>query len=135
MVDGNFMARISDPYALSEHIFGMEIKGLIGDNEHYSSFWNDRNVKTVVAMRSPLTYKTEAHKLNLQDNENTSKWYQYLTSGVVYNVFGVDCLLEAGADYDFDIVATTNNNYFINGILGNNIAVVYEAHKPPKEKN
>lgn len=134
MVDGNFMARISDPYALSEHIFGMEIKGLIGDNEHYSSFWNDRNVKTVVAMRSPLTYKTEAHKLNLQDNENTSKWYQYLTSGVVYNVFGVDCLLEAGADYDFDIVATTNNNYFINGILGNNIAVVYEAHKPPKEK-
>jgi len=134
IVDGNFMARISDPYALCEHIFGLKINGLLSANEHYSYFWNCRNVKNVVAMRSPLTYKTEAHRLNFKDNENVNDWYKYITSGIIYNVWGVDCLLEAGADYDFDIVATTNNEYFLKGIIGTDIPVVYEAKKPPKEK-
>lgn len=134
IIDGNFMARISDPYAQCEHMFGMEVKGLLAENEHYSYFWNNKKVDTVVAMRSPLTYKTEAHKLYLQNNKEQKEWYEYLTSGVVYNIFGVDCLLEAGADYDFDIVATTDNKYFLKGILGTDIPVVYDAKLPKKEK-
>lgn len=134
IIDGNFMARISDPYALCEHIFGLQAKGLLGSNEHFCWFWNQRGEKEVVAMRSPLTYKTEAHKLNLKDTVETNEWYKYLTSGIVYNVWGVDCLLEGGADYDFDITATTNNKYFLKGVLNSNIPVVYNAKKPQKEK-
>ena len=134
IVEGNFMARISDPYALCEYLFGVPVKGLLKENEHYSQFWNIRKVDKVVAMRSPLTYKTEAHILNLQDNEQCNKWYSYLNSGVIYNIWGVDCMLEAGADYDYDIVATTNNECFLKGVLGTNIPVTYDAKKPEKKK-
>lgn len=134
IVDGNFMARISDPYAQCEHIFGLPIKGLLADKHHYAWYWLNKGIKKVVAMRSPLTYKTEAHLLQLDNTDECKDWYSYLTSGVVYNVWGVDCLLEAGADYDFDIVATTDNKYFIKGILGTDIPVTYEAHKPKKQK-
>lgn len=134
IINGNFMARISDPYAQCEFMFGLEPKGLLKDKQHYVYYWNQRGAKEVVAMRSPLTYKTEAHKLHLQDNALCSRWYEYLTSGVVYNIWGVDCLLEAGADYDFDIVATTDNKYFLKGILDTDIPVTYEARKPKKEK-
>lgn len=132
IVDGNFMARISDPYAQCEFAFGMEVKGLLEDKRHYSWYWAERGVDSVVAMRSPLTYKTEAHLLKFKNDIRCQMWYKYLTSGIVYNVWGVDCLLEAGADYDFDIVATTNNKYFIKGILGTDIPVTYEARKPSK---
>ena len=134
IVDGNFMARISDPYAQCEFIFGLPVNGLLADKHHYCWYWSNRGVEKVVAMRSPLTYKTEAHLLCLDNTEQCKDWYSYLTSGVVYNVWGVDCLLEAGADYDFDIVATTDNKYFLKGILGTDIPVTYEAHKPKKEK-
>lgn len=133
IVEGNFMARIADPYALCEHAFGLNVSGLLAENEHYSYYWNEKSVNEVVAMRSPLTYKTEAHKLNLKNNDIVNEWYKYLTSGIVYNVWGVDCLLEGGADYDFDITATTNNEYFLKGIINTNIPVVYDAIKPTKE--
>lgn len=134
IVNGNFMARISDPYAQCEFACGMEPKGLLLENEHYVRYWTRCMKNRVVAMRSPLTYKTEAHILNLKNTEECQKWYEYLTSGVVYNIWGVDCLLEAGADYDYDIVATTDNEYFLKGVLGTNIPVTYEARKPRKEK-
>lgn len=134
IVDGNFMARISDPYAQCEFVFGLPLRGLLADKHHYAWYWSNKGVDKVVAMRSPLTYKTEAHLLTLDNTDECKDWYSYLTSGVVYNVWGVDCLLEAGADYDFDIVATTNNEYFLKGILGTDIPVTYEAHKPKKEK-
>lgn len=133
VVNGNFMARISDPYALCEHAFNLTVKGLLDKEEHYSWYWVNKKIYEVVAMRSPLTYKTEAHKLKFKENEKIREWYKYLTSGVVYNIWGVDCLLEAGADYDFDIVATTDDVNFLNGICGKDIPVVYEARKPPKE--
>lgn len=47
----------------------------------------------VVAMRSPLTWRSEVNKLNLKNNELTEKWFKYLTSGIVYNVWGCDCII------------------------------------------
>lgn len=98
MVSGNFQFMISDPYALAEHIFGLEVKGLLKEHEHYSQYWNNRNVSKVVAMRAPLTYSSEANLLNLQNNDKVNEWYKYLYSGVVYNVWGMDTILAADSD-------------------------------------
>lgn len=100
MVNGNFQFMISDPYALAEHIFGLEVKGLLKEHEHYSQYWNNRNIDKVVAMRAPLTYSSEANLLNLQNNDKVNEWYKYLYSGIVHNVWGVDCMQYADGDFD-----------------------------------
>lgn len=100
MVNGNFQFMISDPYALAEHIYGLEVKGLLKEHEHYSQYWNNRNIDKVVAMRAPLTYSSEANLLNLQNNDKVNEWYKYLYSGIIHNVWGVDCMQYADGDFD-----------------------------------
>lgn len=116
--EGNYQVMISDPYALCEYLFGMEVKGLLNNKEHYANYWNEKNIYKVVAMRSPLTDKSEVNVLNLQKSEDTEHWYQYITSGIIYNVHGVDTMVHADSDFDYDIVMTTNSPEFINGAQG-----------------
>lgn len=98
LVNGNFQTMLSDPYGLCEHIYGMEVKGLLKEEEHYSQYWNKRNISTVVAMRAPLTWRSEVNTLHLQNNDKVNEWYKYLYSGVVYNVWGVDTMIAADSD-------------------------------------
>lgn len=113
ILNGNFSVMIPDMFAFMEHAFLQEVKGALNENEHYSSYWNKKNVKTVVAMRSPLTWRSEVNKLNLVKNDKTEEWFKYLTSGIVYNVFGCDCIIHADSDWDGDLVSTTDNDVYI----------------------
>jgi hypothetical protein len=96
LIRGNFQTMINDPYALCEYIFGLEVKGLLKEFEHYSRYWNSRGVKEVAAMRSPLTWRSEVNLLHLQNTAQMDDWYKYITSGIIFNVWGYDHLLHAG---------------------------------------
>lgn len=87
---------------LCEHIYGLPVKGLLNEFEHYSQYWNNRNVDTVVAMRAPLTWRSEVNTLHLQNNDKVNEWYKYLYSGIIYNVWGVDTMIAADSDFDGD---------------------------------
>ena len=65
LLDGNYQTIIADPYAFCEHVFGMEIKGLLAENQHYSDYWNGKGIDTVAAMRAPLTWSSEVNILHL----------------------------------------------------------------------
>mgnify|MGYP000908870873 FL=1 len=131
LLRGNFQVMISDPFAFCEHLFGLPVKGLLPDKHHYSSFWNKLNVDKVVGMRSPLTWRSEINNLILVKNEKTEEWFKYLNSGIVYNMHGVDCMLHADSDFDFDIVCTTDNKDFVNNTYGG-LPVTYQKKKAPK---
>ena len=98
LIAGNYEIMVSDPYAFCEHMFGLEVKGLLKAQEHYSHYWNDRKIKQVAGMRAPLTWRSEVNLLNLKQNEETEEWYKYQTNTIIYNVFGVDTMLHAGSD-------------------------------------
>ncbi len=132
LVNGNFQTMLSDPYSLCEHIYGMEVKGLLNEFEHYSRYWNDRKIDKVVAMRAPLTWRSEANILNLQNNDKVNEWYKYLYSGIIYNVWGIDCMLHADSDFDGDLVFTTDNSTMINNVISGN-PITY-AKKPTEKK-
>lgn len=132
LVNGNYQEMFADGYAFCEHAFGMEMKGLLKENEHYSCYWNERNVDKVVAMRSPLTWRSEVNLLNLQNNEKVNEWFKYMKSGIIYNVWGVDNMLHAGSDFDGDGVVTTNNSLFLKGRYGG-VPVTYEPKPADKE--
>lgn len=105
MIRGCFNTMIPDPYALMEWACAegdvSKVHGLLKESEHYSHYWNERGAKIAVAMRSPLTWRSEVNELHFIKNEETEEWYKYLGSGTIYNVFGCDCMLAADSDFDF----------------------------------
>jgi hypothetical protein len=133
LVSGNFQVMISDPYALCEYMFGMEVKGLLNEWEYYSKYWSDKNINTVVAMRSPLTWRSEVNKLKLKHNDDLAYWYQYLNSGIIYPVHGVDTMLAADSDFDADAVMTTDCKEFIDGVYGG-LPITYKKNLTLKTK-
>lgn len=133
IVGGNFSQMASDPYALLEYAFGMEVKGLLNDEEHYNGFWNDRLIKKVGACRSPLTHYSELNTLNFIKNEKTETWYKYLHNCItIYNIFGNDTMIHADSDFDGDIVFTTDQPEFIDGKVANQYPITF--NKRPAEK-
>lgn len=133
LIEGNYQTAISDMVAFCEFAFGLEVKGLLKENEHYSHWWNKRNIDTVVAVRSPLTFKSEVNLLHLKNDDLMKKWFSNNTSGIIYNVWGVDCFLQADSDYDGDLIGTTNNPQFIKGRSGG-VPITYEKKTAPKSK-
>ena len=132
IVKGNYQFIYGDPYALCEHAFGLEVKGLLNEFEHYSNYWNRKGVDTIIAMRSPLTWRAEVNQLNLKNNDKHKEWYKYITSGIVLNVWGSDCMLFSGADFDGDGVISTDNKIFLKCKFGG-VPVGYAPKKARKE--
>lgn len=131
-VDGNFQVIVSDPYGFMQHTCGLNVTGLLKEGMSYSNYWNERNIKQVDAMRSPLTYLSEHVVLTLQKDDMTEKWYRYCKLGIILNYHGHETFNFAGSDFDFDILATTSNKVMINGIYKDELPVVYDAPKPNK---
>ena len=133
LVNGNFQVAISDPYALMEYVCGLEVKGLLQEHEIFADYWIKRNVNKVAAMRAPLTWRSEVNVVNIKQGSETNEWYSYLYSGLVYNIYGVDCMLQADSDFDFDILLTTNNKQIIDGAFGG-LPITYDKHPIKKVK-
>jgi hypothetical protein len=132
-VDGNFQTLVSDPYAFMQHVCGLEPTGLLREGEFYSHYWNEKGVTQVDAMRSPLTFRSEHVILNLRNDDEVNKWYRYCETGIILNWYGHEVVNFAGADFDFDILATTSNPYVIKGVYRDELPVVYDPPKPEKK--
>jgi hypothetical protein len=132
LMDGNYQAMVSDPYAFMEHMFGLPVNGLLSRYEHYSQYWNKKGVSQVAACRAPLTWESEVNILNLQHNEELDYWFSHLQSGIIYNVHGNDVMLQADSDWDGDLVMTTDQEEFLDGARGG-YPVTYTKNKVGKE--
>lgn len=131
-VDGNFQVIVSDPYGFMQHVCGLEVTGLLKENEYYSNYWNEKGVTKVDSMRSPLTYRSEHLVLNLVKNRQTEKWFKYCKLGIILNYHGYECYRYAGSDFDYDILATSSNPQMIKGVYKDELPVTYNAPKPEK---
>ena len=131
---GNYMAMTSDPYGQAQWAFGMEVTGLLKENEHYSHFWNERNITKVDACRSPMVDFHEHNILNLKNNEQMREWYKYLKSGVIYNVWGVDTIRHSDSDWDYDIVFTTSSNIMMENIFPSKNVITYDKVSAPSQR-
>lgn len=133
IVRGNFQCIVPDSFAFMQWITGQEVVGLLKAHEFYSQYWNNLGVIKVDGMRSPLTHFSEHNIMNLKNNELMKKWFKYSYSGIITNFHDEHTMNWAGSDYDFDILATTNNEQFINGKYPNQRVVTYAPKKPKKK--
>lgn len=132
IVEGNYQVLVSDPFAMMQHVCGIYPDGLLGDREYYSKYWNDKGIKQVDSMRSPLTYRSEHNILDLKDSDEISHWYRYMNTGIIVNVHSDDVLRWADSDFDMDIVATTCDPTIIKGVYKDELAVTYSKKTTDK---
>lgn len=109
-VRGNYQTMIADPVALMEKILGLEIKGSLKRGEIYSKWWLDRDVHRVDACRSPMVCQEEHNVVNvvnpfeqqepdaIRPCDEGENWYQYITSGIIYNVWDCSTILHSDSD-------------------------------------
>ena len=98
ILPSNFQPMISDPYAMCEHLFGLEVRGLLEDGENYCEFWSKKGVKEVATARSPLTHSSEFNRCKLVDEYLHRDWYAYTDNGFIMSVNGKDVLVYADSD-------------------------------------
>lgn len=97
-VRGNYQTMIADPFALAQHAFGLEVTGLLSKDCHYSEFWWERGVEKIDAMRSPMVDASEHKVSSIIWNNDIEYWYQYLYSGIVMNIWGLDSIVHSDSD-------------------------------------
>jgi hypothetical protein len=132
---GNYQFAICDPYAQMSFVMNGNIQPLLQDGQHYSAFWNERGIQRVTCIRSPIVHSSEVDVLSLQNREDVNHWYRFLSSGIVFPLYGIslDMAVLGGADVDGDSVCTINHESFINGrVCG--LPIFYESKKPNKIK-
>lgn len=108
-MNGNYTVVGSDPYALLQHAFGLEITGLLDRDEIYSNYWNKRDVKTVTIWRNPHIFR-EHWIGKCVDNNHTSKWFRYLNANIIVSVWDTNLLRCNSADTDGDTLASVKND-------------------------
>lgn len=110
LVNGNYQVVSGDLFAFMQHACGLEVTGLLKANEIYSQYWADKNVKEVLALRSPMTSHNNIRKCNVPDTEEIRHWFRYVPGVVLFNAFDAICQTENGMDSDGDLLYTTNNS-------------------------
>lgn len=133
LVKGNFQTMVSDPFAYMQHVCGLPVTGLLKAGEFYCNYWNERGVTEVNTARSPQTFRCENVVVKLVKNEATEKWYRYCYVGFIIDWFGHEVVNWGGADYDGDIVASTDNRAIIDAVYRDELTVTYDAPKPAKK--
>ena len=132
LIDGFYTFAIADPYAFLEYLFNLPVKGLLKKGEHYNKFYVDKGSENAVAMRAPLTWRSEVNPLKIVYNNEIDEWYKYITTGAVLNIHGVDCMLMADSDFDGDIICLTDEKEIVENVYGG-LPIYYETEKTPKK--
>ncbi len=134
-VKGNYQFMISDPVAQVRNALGLSPDGILKSGEVYSNFWNKRNVNgEICLMRSPLTHYSEINIEKVATNEDMEKWYKYIYSGIIYNIYDISVVKHADSDFDGDIVCSTDNKYFLKGAMRDELPISYEKEMVPTQR-
>ena len=134
-VKGNYSFMISDPVAQCRSALGLSPDGLLPANHVYGNFWNERGISGEERLlRSPLTHYSEVNVQELYNTEEMQKWYKYIYSGIIYNIYDISVVKHADSDFDGDICMATDNPYFLKGAKREELPIMYDKEAVPTQK-
>lgn len=131
-VAGDYAILGNDPYSLLQHIFGMEITGLMKAGECYHKYWTDKNVDEIVLFRAPMTSHENVQKLKVVASDEMNKWYGYIKTCCLINSWDTTAMRLNGADYDSDTVFSTNNEVLLNTFEYKDTLMCIQSKMPKK---
>ena len=107
-VEGDYSIAGNDPYSLMQHIFGMDVTGLLKRGECYH-----KNTTEICVFRAPMTSIENVCKLKVVTNPEMEKWYKYITTCILLNSWDTTAIRCNGEDYDSDSNFCTNNEVLL----------------------
>lgn len=97
-VHGNYSIVCGDPFALCQHIFGLEVTGLLKAGEIYNEYWSRRGVEKLVCFRAPMTCHNNIRLVRPHCSEAARHWYQYMTTCTLLNAWDTSAHALNGCD-------------------------------------
>ena len=126
-IKGNYQFCIADPLAQCQAALGLDPVGIIGADEVYSKWWNDRGATGVIDVcRSPMIDLHEHNPSKLHSSSTADYWFRYIYSGIIFSTYDTATARMEDSDFDGDIVLTTDNPYFIKGSNKDHNIITYE---------
>ena len=115
-IHGHYEVFCPDIYGLAEYAFGLEVKGLLPHPwTIYSRYWTDKGIQKVDVIRNPHI-AMEHRVCQVVSSDEMQKWYKYQECTIVSSMYDTLALALSGADYDGDIVCTTDCPHIINAV-------------------
>lgn len=108
-VHGNYSTISGDPYSLCQHVFGMEVTGLLKAGEIYNKYWSDFGAKELACFRAPMTCHNNIRKVRPNGSPEAAHWYRYMKTCTIFNSWDMAANSLNGADYDGDAVMLTDD--------------------------
>jgi len=115
-VHGNYSMVCGDPYALCQSVFGLPVTGLLKAGEIYNRYWDDDGAEALACFRAPMSTHSNIRKLRVARNDEVRHWYQYITTGTMFNAWDSCCAALNGMDKDGDLVMLTDNRVLVENI-------------------
>lgn len=115
-VHGNYSIVSGDPFSLCQHIFGLEVTGLLKSGEIYNKYWCDQHAERLACYRAPMTCHNNIRLVFPHRSDEASHWYQYMTTCTIFNSWDTAAHALNGMDKDGDLVMLTNNKVLVDNL-------------------
>lgn len=112
-VHGNYSIVCGDPYSLCQHIFGLEVTGLLSAGEIYNKYWCDYGSERLACFRAPMTCHNNIRLVRPHRSEQAEYWYRYMTACTLFNSWDTAAHALNGMDKDGDLVMLTDNHVLV----------------------
>ena len=112
-VHGNYSIVCGDPYSLCQHIFGLEVTGLLKAGEIYNEYWCRQGAEKLACFRAPMTCHNNIRLVRPHRSEAASHWYQYMKTCTLFNSWDTAAHALNGMDKDGDLVMLTDNEVLV----------------------
>lgn len=112
-VHGNYSIVSGDPYSLCQHIFGLEITGLLKANEIYNGYWYSQDAEKLACFRAPMTCHNNIRMVYPNRSPEARYWYRYMTTCTLFNSWDTAAHALNGMDKDGDLVMLTDNEILV----------------------
>ena len=129
-VHGNYSIVSGDPYAFCQHIFGLEVTGILKAGELYNKYWIDHGAEKLACFRAPMSCHNNVRIMSPCYSEDASYWYQYMDTCTIINAWDTTCAALNGMDFDGDLMMLTDNKILVEKCI-RTPAIVCEQKKAP----
>lgn len=113
-VHGNYSIVCGDPYSLCQHIFGLEVTGILRAGEIYNGYWCKQGADRLACFRAPMTCHNNIRLVLPNRSAEAKYWYQHMTTCTLFNSWDTAAHALNGMDKDGDLVMLTDNDILVN---------------------
>jgi len=115
-VHGNYSIVSGDPYSLCQHIFGMDVTGILKAGEIYNGYWAESGAEHLACFRAPMTCHNNIRAVTVNRSDEALHWYQYMNTCTVFNSWDTAAHALNGMDKDGDLVMLTDNRVLVDNL-------------------